>query len=88
MNDNDLNRLADRVIEKMASRLAGTQPAEPADSGGPRLMNVAAAAVYMGRSTSAIQHLVKRGSLPVVKLDNKIQIDKRALDKLIAESTQ
>jgi excisionase family DNA binding protein len=52
-----------------------------------RLLTIAQAAEYLGRSPKAVEHLVARGVLPVTKLDGKRQIDRIALDKLISEST-
>ena len=79
LDDKELEQFADRVAAKLNLR----QP--PAIT--PRLMNIAATAVYLGRSVSGVTHMVKRRLLPITKLDGRVQIDRIALDKLIAEST-
>jgi excisionase family DNA binding protein len=52
-----------------------------------RLLDLEAAAEYLGRSPEAVKKLISRGRIPVTRLDGKIQIDRYALDKLISEST-
>jgi excisionase family DNA binding protein len=52
-----------------------------------RLFTVQDAAVYLGRSVRAVDHLIARGSIQVTKLDGKRQIDRTALDKLIEANT-
>ena len=52
-----------------------------------RLMDVKEAAMYLGRTVVAVEQLVKRGTLPVTRLDGKIQFDREVLDKLIRDST-
>jgi hypothetical protein len=42
---------------------------------------------YLGRTADAVKHMVRRGALPVTKLDGRAQIDRVVLDKLIAAST-
>ena len=39
------------------------------------------------RIASGVQHMVKRGTLPVTKLDGKVQIDREELDRLIKDRT-
>jgi hypothetical protein len=75
--DEDLERLAERVVEKLDER---RKPVTP------RLMDLETCGKYLGRSLSAIQHLVKKGLLPVTKLDGKLQIDRVVLDKLIEKN--
>ena len=79
LDDKELEQFADRVAEKLNLRKPPSLV--------PRLMDIAATAVYMGRSVSGVTHLVKKGLLPITKLDGKIQIDRIALDRLIVEST-
>lgn len=78
MDDNDLERLADRLAEKLEARR---------QCAAPRLMDIAETARYLGRSTTAIQHMINRRTLPITKLDSKVQVDRVLLDKLIKEST-
>lgn len=56
------------------------------ESGPKRLMNVAECAIYLGRSEGAVRSLTWKGRLPVVKIDGRVQIDKKDLDDLIEKS--
>lgn len=76
MDDKELDRVADRLFEKLEDR--GTPP---------RLFDVEEAARYLGRSIRAVRALAARGVIPVTMLDSKPQFDKAALDKLIKDST-
>ena len=69
--------VAEQVVAQLAIQGAITQ----------RLFSVAEAGVYLGRSPKAIEHMIARGTLQVTKLDGKRQIDRSALDKLIADRT-
>ena len=79
--------LDDKELEQMANLLAEKLNLRKPPALVPRLMDITATAVYMGRSVSGVTHMVKRGLLPITRLDSKIQIDRIALDKLIAENT-
>ncbi len=76
-DDAALERLADRLVEKMNLRavLSG------------RLMDIPTTAVYLGRTVSAVQHMVKRGTIPSSKLDGKVMVDRVLLDRLIEAKT-
>jgi len=50
---------------------------------GPRLLNAKKAAEYLGRTESAVRHLIHKKILPVVRFDRAIRIDVRDLDRLI-----
>ncbi len=78
MDDQELERLADRLAEKLAARQSVEQ----------RLMDLPDTARYMGRSLSAVQHLVKKGIIPVTWIDSKPQTDRVVLNKLIIDSTR
>lgn len=77
MDDEALERIADRLVEKMNLRVALTG----------RTMDIAQTAAYLGRTVSAVQHMVKRGTLPTTKLDGKVTIDRLLLDRLIEAKT-
>jgi excisionase family DNA binding protein len=49
----------------------------------PRLLNVAEAAAYLGRTPDAIRQLMHRGRLPIVRIDRRVQLDRLDLDLLI-----
>ena len=77
--DGLLESLADRVSSKLAERV-------PSVSGGAsqaRLLTVQQAATYLGRTKAAVQHMVANGSLPVVRHDRRVFLDRLDLDKWI-----
>ena len=49
----------------------------------PVLLTVKEAAVYLGRSEQAIQHLVFERELPVVRVGRRVHLHKRDLDAWI-----
>ena len=78
LDDQELESIADRLADKLEARRQCIQP---------RLLDISQAAAYLGRTTSGVQHMVKRGTLPVTKLDGKVQIDRLELDRLIKDRT-
>lgn len=72
MDSNTIQAIADAVLAKLAS-----------GSLKPRLLTVAQAAVYLGRTEKAIRHLVVAGSLPAVRSDTRVMLDVQDLDKWI-----
>lgn len=85
-NESNAGTASDHFIDQLADAIAARiiVPTTPA---APRLLGLAAAAEYIGRSRKAVEHLIARGIIPVTKLDGKIQVDRIALDKLIADRT-
>ncbi len=69
--------VATQVLAKMSEE--GTVP--------KRLFTVPEAAIYIGRSVKAVDHLIARGVIEVTRLDGRRQVDRTALDKLIDENT-
>lgn len=62
--------------------------AHPAVGIQQRLFDIEQAAIYLGRTPKAVRLLISRSKLPVTKaFDGKIQIDRIALEKLIADGT-
>jgi len=80
-----LDAIAERVAAKVRSELAH---GSPAGTGGPRLMTVDRAAVYLGRTREAVQHLTSCGKIPTVRADRRIFLDVRDLDRWIEENKQ
>ena len=75
--------LDELFIDKLADAVAKRIPC-----GAPkRLFTVAEAGEYIGRSPKAIELMIARGTMPVTKLDGRVQVDRVALDKLIDERT-
>ena len=48
-----------------------------------RLMGIDEAADYLGRTPKAVRKLIEAGKLPVVRLDGRVQLDMRDLDRTI-----
>jgi hypothetical protein len=70
MSGFNLDALIERMAEKVATHL------QNGDQGGllnaevrPRLLKVEQAAVYIGRTKDAIQHMIANGKLPTVRSD-------------------
>jgi excisionase family DNA binding protein len=49
----------------------------------PTLLNVKDAAIYLGRSEQAVQHLIFRRELPVVRVGRRVHLDRRDPDAFI-----
>jgi len=85
MADNDMTLNA--VIDVLAERLAARMGLGLAQNGGPgvrpRLFSVEEAAVYLGRSKEAVEHMVGAGKLAVVRADRRVFLDVRDLDRWI-----
>jgi excisionase family DNA binding protein len=86
--DNGFN--FDSIIQAFAKRMAAQVRAELADDSSsvlrPRLLTVAQAATYMGRTEEAMQHMVANGKIPTVRVDRRVFIDVRDLERLIENS--
>jgi excisionase family DNA binding protein len=73
----------DQLADALASRLAASSPALMTK----RLFTLEQAAEYLGRSAKAVERLIQRGAIPVTKIDGKRQVDRAALEKIIADRT-
>jgi excisionase family DNA binding protein len=51
-----------------------------------RLLSAAEAAVYLGRTKEAVEHMVAAGKIPRVRADRRVFLDVRDLDKWIEEN--
>ncbi len=67
--------MADAIAGRLLPAL--TRPA--------RLMTVTETANYIGRTRRAVEHLIQEGVIPAIRLDNRVQVDREALDKLISD---
>ena len=76
-----IDAIADRVAIKVLERLPATTPAD-----GPLLLTVAQAAVRLGRTVPAVQHLIRERRLPVVRFDRRVNVDERDILALINAS--
>lgn len=79
------------MLDAVATAVANKLRAQP-DSGGPkiqpRLLSIEQAGQYLNRSAHSVRHLISAGKLPVVKIDNRIFLDLRDLDRVIEQSKQ
>ena len=80
-NDFSFDRLLEALAEKLASKLSQ----DPSHLY-PRLLTVDQAAVYLGRTREAIQHLVASGKVPTVRADRRVFLDRSDLDKWIDDN--
>src|ERR1700692_1180732 len=79
-NELTFDHLLELRAEKLASRLAQ-------DGTGlcPRLLSLDQAAVFLGRSREAIQHMGASGKLPTVRSDRRVFVDREALGRWIGQ---
>ena len=74
-----LGSLADQVAERVGKRLSESNNATIR----PRLFTVDQAAVYLGRSKTSLQHLIAERTIPVVRHDRRVFLDRVDLDEWI-----
>jgi len=70
-------QIAEQVADRLQSQLQKPQAVERA------LLNVSEAAVYLGRSKSAVQNMIYDRELPVVKNGRRVHLLRRDLDAWI-----
>ena len=78
-----LESILDTIASAVAAKMRDGQPASTVKA---RLFDIDAAAAYLGRTPSAIRHLVNQGRLRRVGIDGRVQFDVKDLDRLIEES--
>jgi len=71
-----LDALADAIADRV---LAGLHHADQ-----PRLLSVHDAAAYLGRSPSALRHLIAQGMIPAVRQGARLHLDRADLDAWLA----
>lgn len=79
MNDTDpmealIETVVQRVIERMSARRAVTSK---------RWLNVREAADHLGRTPNAIYMMIRAGKIPTTRIDGRVMIDARALDRTL-----
>jgi excisionase family DNA binding protein len=72
-----IDALADAVAAKVIAQIANSHPSQG------RLMTVADAASYLGRSKQAIYHLIHSGAIPIKRQGTRVFIDRVELNKWI-----
>lgn len=83
MTNPDLNILVRTMAIEIASMLKIEIARLTAPNVQPALLTVKQAAVYLGRSEQAVQHLVFSKVLPVVRIGRRVHLDRRDLDSWI-----
>lgn len=53
-----------------------------------RLLTIREAAEFLGRTEEAVRTMCEKGKLPVVRIDRRIQLDVRDLEKVIEQYKQ
>jgi hypothetical protein len=80
----------DGLLDALAKRVAAHVRAELAQEGAgsvkPRLLTVEQAATYLGRTEEAMQHMIAGGKLQTVRIDRRVFLDIRDLDRLIEDN--
>jgi excisionase family DNA binding protein len=77
-----IDALAERVAVKVAKR------AQDGTSVKPRLLTVDQAAIYIGRTKEAVQHMISSSKLPSVRSDRRVFVDVLDLDAWIEDNKQ
>ncbi len=69
-----LDALADAIAERVYQRLSAAL-----DRNKSRLLSVPAAAEYIGRTPSALRHMIAKGTIPCVRRDGRVHLDRQDL---------
>jgi len=77
-----IDALADRVAARVRAELIG----DHSEAVRPRLLTVEQAGSYLGRSKEAVEHMIASAKIPTVRIDRRVFIDVRDLDRLIEDS--
>jgi len=82
----------DSIVDFFASAVAARLRAEAGGASGgtitPRLLTVDQAAIYLGRTKEAVQHMVAARKLPVVRDGRRVFLDVRELDGWIEQNKE
>lgn len=81
---NPTDLFTESLAEAIAKRLRADQQQVPRVD--MRLFGINEAAIYMGRTPSAIRQLINDGKIKVTRIDSRVQIDRTDLDELIDKS--
>jgi excisionase family DNA binding protein len=81
----------EKVIAEVATRIASQVIRQLRESNdgkiSPRLMTVAQAAEFLGRTQSSVRHLIDRGEIPVVRHHRSVRLDQEALIRWIVSDS-
>jgi excisionase family DNA binding protein len=83
-----LEGILDALAARVAARLR-SDSVKPADQAlRPRLLTVEQAAMYIGRTKEALQHMTATRKIPVVRDGRRVFVDIRELDRWIDRNTE
>lgn len=77
----DFDALADAIADRVADRMRDQNSTSQR-----RLLTVRQAAEYIGRTEPAVRHLVAEGKIRAHKVDRRISIDVRELDRWVDDN--
>jgi excisionase family DNA binding protein len=72
------------IRAQVKAEMQSSQPSKPAPQN--RLLTVPQAAEFLGRTDKAIRQLVHKKTIPVVRIDRAIRIDRRDLEALVEQN--
>jgi len=78
-----VEEILDSLAERVASRVARRLPAAPPRK---RLLTVAEAAEYLGRTKASVHHLIASEAFRVVRADRRVHLDILDLDAWIGQN--
>jgi hypothetical protein len=81
----DLDPLIDAIADRVAVKVIERLPTSAA-SDSPLLLTVEQAAIRLGRTVPAIEHLIHKRRLIAVRIDRRVMLDERDILALIDES--
>jgi hypothetical protein len=79
----NLDLLVTALARQVAAQVREELATDAVASITPRLLTVEQAATYMGRTEEAMQHMVANGKVPTVRIDRRVFLDVRDLNRLI-----
>lgn len=83
-----LDSIMDQFASVVAAKIRADVPATGSTSITARLLTVDQAAVYLGRTKDAVQHMIGARKLPVVRDGRRVFLDVRELDRWIEQNTE
>jgi excisionase family DNA binding protein len=84
----DLTALLEALAAKVAEKMREIAALGTVSAVRPRLLTVEQAAMYIGRTKQAVEHMVSSGKVPTVRADRRVFVDIRDLDTWIEQNKQ
>jgi len=81
----DFDPLIDAIADRVAIKVLERLPTPPAGDGA-LLLTVGQAAIKLGRTVPAVEHLIRERRLPVVRFDRRVMLDVRDIVALVNTS--